>query len=42
VAGAGAAGLTPIYVNRYGLPHEELGVVARIEVRDLRELAERI
>jgi 2-haloalkanoic acid dehalogenase, type II len=42
VAGAGAAGLTPIFVNRHGLPQEELGIVARVEVRDLRELAERL
>ncbi len=42
VAGAGAAGLTPIYVNRHGLPQEELGIEALIEVRDLRELAERL
>ncbi len=40
VAGAGAAGLTPIYVNRYRLPQEELGIPAKIEVRDLRELAD--
>ncbi|MDJ0273996.1 MAG: haloacid dehalogenase type II [Nitrososphaerota archaeon] len=40
LAGAGAAGLFTVYLNRYNLPMEELGVEARIEVRDLKELAE--
>jgi|GEM_PF-5400626 len=34
---AGAEGLIPIYANRHGLPLEELGVIARIEVWGLRE-----
>lgn len=38
VAGAGAAGLKTCYVDRYGLPLEELDVVPDVVVKSLREL----
>jgi 2-haloacid dehalogenase len=39
VAGAKAFGFQGVWVNRYGAPLEELGVVPDLEVRDLEELA---
>ena len=39
VAGANAFGFQVVWVNRQGVPREELGVVPDLEVRDLSELA---
>ncbi|MGC9131982.1 MAG: HAD family hydrolase, partial [Pyrobaculum sp.] len=38
-AGAANAGLVAVYVNRHGLPPEELDVAPHLVVRDLEELA---